>query len=317
MPGFAYPPSGMIDTRDVAGGHGRYRGEHRARARRGDRARTGRPRARAGLCGDALRAARRDRHRMAQPACRPRRCASASSPTSAARMLPELADIVIVRAAAEIGNHRMLPYAADRCCGCSCPLDPVSANSAECARPQGSLAQWRSPSIRSTSSPTAASAAIRLAVVHDADGLDSEQMQAIARELNLSETVFVLKPENPAHSAKVRIFTPGRELPSPAIRRSAPQSCSPSCARPSSTASATPSSCWSRRSERCALACALRAGHAPFAEFDAPKLPEKIGHARRRATAWRTRSDCCRAKSGSRTTPRCAFPPATRSPTSP
>ena len=52
-----------------------------------------------------------------------------------------------------------------------------------------------------------------LAVVHDADALDGKQMQVIARELNLSETVFLLKPANPAHSAKVRIFTPGRELP--------------------------------------------------------------------------------------------------------
>ncbi|MCK5090225.1 MAG: PhzF family phenazine biosynthesis protein, partial [Hyphomicrobiaceae bacterium] len=47
-----------------------------------------------------------------------------------------------------------------------------------------------------------------LAVVHEADGLTSEQMLQIARELNLSETVFVLKADNPAHSAKVRIFTP-------------------------------------------------------------------------------------------------------------
>ena len=52
-----------------------------------------------------------------------------------------------------------------------------------------------------------------LAVVLDADGLDGARMQAIAREFNLSETVFVLPPRDPAHAAKVRIFTPGRELP--------------------------------------------------------------------------------------------------------
>lgn len=52
-----------------------------------------------------------------------------------------------------------------------------------------------------------------LAVVHDADELDDARMQAIAREFNLSETVFVLKPENAAHSARVRIFTPTAELP--------------------------------------------------------------------------------------------------------
>lgn len=52
-----------------------------------------------------------------------------------------------------------------------------------------------------------------LAVVFDADHYGDEQMQAIAREFNLSETVFVLKPENPAHSARLRIFTTARELP--------------------------------------------------------------------------------------------------------
>lgn len=52
-----------------------------------------------------------------------------------------------------------------------------------------------------------------LAVVFDGAGLSDGRMQAMAREFNLSETVFVLPPENPAHTARVRIFTPGRELP--------------------------------------------------------------------------------------------------------
>ncbi|MEJ8574354.1 PhzF family phenazine biosynthesis protein [Microbaculum marinum] len=52
-----------------------------------------------------------------------------------------------------------------------------------------------------------------LAVVHDCDGLDGTAMQSIAKEFNLSETVFVLPAENPAHTAKVRIFTPGKEVP--------------------------------------------------------------------------------------------------------
>lgn len=52
-----------------------------------------------------------------------------------------------------------------------------------------------------------------LAVVLDSEGLDTEGMQAIAREFNLSETVFVAPPANPAHRASVRIFTPARELP--------------------------------------------------------------------------------------------------------
>lgn len=52
-----------------------------------------------------------------------------------------------------------------------------------------------------------------LAVVLDTDGLDTDRMQAITREFNLSETVFVLPPEDARHRAKLRIFTPGRELP--------------------------------------------------------------------------------------------------------
>ena len=52
-----------------------------------------------------------------------------------------------------------------------------------------------------------------LAVVLDADHLSTEQMQTITREFNLSETIFVMKPENPANTAKVRIFFPGGEMP--------------------------------------------------------------------------------------------------------
>lgn len=52
-----------------------------------------------------------------------------------------------------------------------------------------------------------------LAVVLDSQGLDTDAMQAITREFNLSETVFVLAPEAPRHRARLRIFTPGRELP--------------------------------------------------------------------------------------------------------
>src|ERR1700727_2956032 len=43
-----------------------------------------------------------------------------------------------------------------------------------------------------------------LAVLPDARGLSDEQMQAIARDFNLSETTFVLPPDNPRHHARVR-----------------------------------------------------------------------------------------------------------------
>jgi trans-2,3-dihydro-3-hydroxyanthranilate isomerase len=52
-----------------------------------------------------------------------------------------------------------------------------------------------------------------LAVVLGADHLSTEQMQIITREFNLSETTFVMKPEDPSHTAKVRIFFPGGEMP--------------------------------------------------------------------------------------------------------
>ena len=51
-----------------------------------------------------------------------------------------------------------------------------------------------------------------LAVVLEADALSTEQMQIITREFNLSETIFVMKPEDPANTAKVRIFFPGGEM---------------------------------------------------------------------------------------------------------
>jgi len=52
-----------------------------------------------------------------------------------------------------------------------------------------------------------------LAVVLDSDDLEGAAMQAVAREFNLSETVFVLPPRDPAHRARLRIFTPVLELP--------------------------------------------------------------------------------------------------------
>jgi len=52
-----------------------------------------------------------------------------------------------------------------------------------------------------------------LAVFPDGQGLSSELMQRVAREFNLSETVFVLPPEQPGHRRKLRIFTPEAELP--------------------------------------------------------------------------------------------------------
>lgn len=52
-----------------------------------------------------------------------------------------------------------------------------------------------------------------LAIVEGAGALSTAQMQTIAREFNLSETIFVMPPADPAHTARVRIFFPTAEIP--------------------------------------------------------------------------------------------------------
>lgn len=112
-----------------------------------------------------------------------------------------------------------------------------------------------------------------LAIVHDAEGLDDAAMQAIAREFNLSETVFIRPPNNPAHAAAVRIFTPDYELPfaghptvgaaiSLVIRRNTGQD----------------SDRLITLEEKVGIVrCGVSLGdNKAFAEFDLPQLPEKI-----------------------------------------
>src|ERR1700733_13446042 len=53
----------------------------------------------------------------------------------------------------------------------------------------------------------------QLAVFPDAEGISDALMQSYARELNFSETTFVLPPRKPGHTHRVRIFTPHSELP--------------------------------------------------------------------------------------------------------
>ena len=52
-----------------------------------------------------------------------------------------------------------------------------------------------------------------LAIVEGAEALSGAQMLAMAREFNLSETIFVMAPRDPAHDARVRIFFPTAEMP--------------------------------------------------------------------------------------------------------
>jgi PhzF family phenazine biosynthesis protein len=77
---------------------------------------------------------------------------------------------------------------------------------------------------------------IQLGVFPDAAGIDERRMQQIANEMALPETTFVFPPEAPQTDARVRIFTPTRELPmagsptigtrvSPSAQRSVSRQC--------------------------------------------------------------------------------------------
>jgi trans-2,3-dihydro-3-hydroxyanthranilate isomerase len=118
-----------------------------------------------------------------------------------------------------------------------------------------------------------------LAVVLDADVLDTHRMQTVAREFNLSETVFVLKPQNPAHTARVRIFTPASELPfagHPTVGAAALLA----EIRAEIRAAAPPGDALVVLEEAIGIVrvgVRLRSGAPPHAELTAPKLPAEAG----------------------------------------
>lgn len=113
-----------------------------------------------------------------------------------------------------------------------------------------------------------------LAVVLDADELDSARMQTIAREFNLSETVFVLKPQGAAHSARVRIFTPAVEMPfagHPTV--GAGVLIAELKAATAGNGGGDALVVLEEEIGIVRVGVRLTAGRAGFAEFDAPKLP--------------------------------------------
>jgi trans-2,3-dihydro-3-hydroxyanthranilate isomerase len=118
-----------------------------------------------------------------------------------------------------------------------------------------------------------------LAVVLNADALPAGLMQDIAHELNLSETVFVQKATNPAASARVRIFTPAMELPfagHPTIGTGI------LLAQLRASDASTEQDALVVLEETIGavrVGVRMRPGKAPYAEFDAPKLPEPAGDA--------------------------------------
>ena len=118
-----------------------------------------------------------------------------------------------------------------------------------------------------------------LAVLTDTEGLGDEAMRAIAAKLNLSETVFVFPPQNRAHTASFRIFTPGAELPfagHPTV---------------GTAIYLAQERVWRKAGGECDALVVLEAkggilrvavrpdGPAPFAEFDAPQMPQDAGPA--------------------------------------
>lgn len=115
-----------------------------------------------------------------------------------------------------------------------------------------------------------------LAVVFDTDGLSDEAMQAITREMNLSETVFIWSAESNGHSAKIRIFTPGKELPfagHPTVGAAI------ALAERDHQPGVTELDLMSVLEEqvgpvRCAVK--MRRGEATFAEFEIPRRPVRI-----------------------------------------
>jgi trans-2,3-dihydro-3-hydroxyanthranilate isomerase len=121
-----------------------------------------------------------------------------------------------------------------------------------------------------------------LAVVLDAEALSSAEMQLIAREFGLSETVFVLKPTLPAHTAKVRIFTPVSELPfagHPTVGSAiliAEQAAERNGMGDSDQDAIV---VLEETIGTVRVGVRKRQGAAAFAEFDAPKLPEEAGEA--------------------------------------
>ncbi len=112
-----------------------------------------------------------------------------------------------------------------------------------------------------------------LAIVLGADDLTPAQMLVLAREFNLSETIFVQRPANPAHTARVRIFFPTAEIPfagHPTI----------GCAIHLATASAGPGDFETRivLEEEAGLVPVRvwRKGVKTMAEFTAPVVPHAV-----------------------------------------
>jgi trans-2,3-dihydro-3-hydroxyanthranilate isomerase len=116
-----------------------------------------------------------------------------------------------------------------------------------------------------------------VAVVLDADKLDDAQMQRLAREFNLSETVFVLRSERPAHSARMRIFTPKSEVPFAGHPTIGTATLLAELNAPTLNGEKDALIVLEQTIGTVRVGVRARTGAATFAEFDAPKLPAEAG----------------------------------------
>ena len=113
-----------------------------------------------------------------------------------------------------------------------------------------------------------------LAVVMDADALDSATMLKVAREFNLSETVFVLAATKPAHTARVRIFTPGGEVPFAGHPTVGAAALLAELRSPETNGERDALIVLEETIGTVRVGVRQKPGAAAHAEFDAPKLPE-------------------------------------------
>ena len=114
-----------------------------------------------------------------------------------------------------------------------------------------------------------------LAVVLAADGLDAAEMQRIAREFNLAETIFVMSSQRPAHMARVRIFTPRIELPFAGHPLVGVAALLAELRTPETNGERDALVVLETNIGTVRVGVRQRRGQTAFAEFDAPKLPEK------------------------------------------
>ena len=130
-----------------------------------------------------------------------------------------------------------------------------------------------------------------LAVVLDAGGLDTAAMQAIAREFNHPETVFVLPPQDPAHRARLRIFTPARELPFAGHPTVGTAVLLGAAGRQHAPAAR---SCWRKAIGPVRCTIEASSGERGRVRFVLPQLPAEVGPAPDEATIAAALSLCAR-----------------------